>query len=62
MNNSFFKTLTKEEEIPFRQWARENYNPGNEVKSIWHPSVRDECLRMNQEAEELEDHKIWLKE
>ena len=44
-----FRELTPEEEIKFRQWARDNYKPGSEIKSFWHPVVRQECAKMNKE-------------
>lgn len=42
-----FRELTEQEEIEFRQWAQDNYEPGEEIKSFWHPVVRDECHRIN---------------
>lgn len=49
MEDSFFKKLSPEEEIQFRSWARENYIPGGEISSLWHPVVREECDLINQE-------------
>lgn len=46
-----FRDLNLEEEKEFRQWARENYKPGDEINSVWHPVVRDECEKINQENE-----------
>jgi hypothetical protein len=45
-----FRELTEAEEMEFRLWARENYEPFTEIKGIWHPVVQDECRRMNEEA------------
>jgi hypothetical protein len=47
--NSIFRDLSKEEEKEFRNWARENYTPGEEIKRFWHPVVRDECIKINEE-------------
>jgi hypothetical protein len=42
-----FRHLTNEEEVKFRQWARENYVKYSEINPIWHPVVRDECEKIN---------------
>ena len=47
--DSFFRKLTAQEEISFRQWARDNYVISSEINELWHPSVRDECNKMNKE-------------
>jgi len=52
MNNSLFKVLTEEEAVEYRQWARDNYVPGDDIPGIWHPIVREECEKMN--VEDLE--------
>jgi hypothetical protein len=44
-----WRVLSPEEEIEFRQWARNNYTKGFTINSIWHPVVRDECNKMNNE-------------
>ena len=44
-----FRKLTPEEEIAFKQWARENYVPFSEIKGIWHPVIQDECVKINKE-------------
>ena len=44
-----FKELTKEEEVSFIKWARDNYKVYDEIKGIWHPVVQRECVRMNEE-------------
>jgi hypothetical protein len=46
---NLFRDLTSEEEAEFRQWARDHYEPFNEIKGIWHPCVQDECRKMNEE-------------
>lgn len=43
----FFRTLTAAEEKRFRQWARDNYEPGSEIKGTWHPVVQAECVEIN---------------
>ena len=47
-----FRELTPEEEIKFRQWARNNYHPREEINELWHPVVRAECERINEEVGE----------
>ncbi len=46
---NLFRTLSTEEEIEFRQWARENYKRFSPISGIWHPVVQDECRKMNEE-------------
>jgi hypothetical protein len=48
--DSFFKTLTADEDKQFREWARENWSPGDPINPVWHPVVRDECRTMAEEA------------
>lgn len=43
----FFRKLTPTEERKFRNWARDNYEPGSEIKGTWHPVVQDECVEIN---------------
>ncbi len=45
----FFRKLTEAEERNFRSWARDNYEPGAEIKGIWHPVVQAECIAINAE-------------
>ena len=45
-----FRKLTDEELDEFRKSARENYQVGSEVKSLWHPAYRMECELINLEA------------
>lgn len=45
-----FLDLNAEQEVEFRQWARDNYTPGDPIKGIWHPVVQDECVRINKET------------
>lgn len=46
MDDTFFRTLTADEEQTFRQWARDNWSPGDEVNELWHPVVRDEIAKI----------------
>lgn len=48
-----FKQLSSEEEQEFRQWARDNYKVGEPISGVWHPSVQDECVKMNTENSSL---------
>jgi len=47
---NLWRELTKEEELEFRKWARENYKLGEPVDALWHPVVRDEINKMAYEA------------
>jgi len=37
------RDLAAEEEKEFREWARENWEIGDPVNSLWHPTVVQEC-------------------
>jgi hypothetical protein len=41
-----FRGLKEEQINDMRQWAWDNYKPGDAVKSYWHPVVRRECERI----------------
>lgn len=43
----FYRALTTAEEKKFRKWARDTYEPGVEIKGIWHPVVQEECVAIN---------------
>lgn len=49
MFNGLFRTLTDLEDREFRNWARRNYAPLEPINEVWHPSVQDECRKMNHE-------------
>lgn len=51
MKDNLFKELSEEAKPEYRQWARDNYNPGSEIRDYWHPVVRGECRKMNAEKE-----------
>jgi hypothetical protein len=56
MDDSFFRVLNKDEDVEMRRWARENYTPGDEINPLWHPVVRYECERINEDlAQKGED-------
>ena len=38
-----FRELSDDEELEFRQAARDQYKPGEPIESSWHPIYRDEC-------------------
>jgi len=44
-----FRGLDAEEIEDFIMWARDNYKPGTVIKSYWHPVVRRECERINEQ-------------
>ena len=46
---SFFQELDTAQEEAFRKWARENYEALDHINETWHPSVRDECNKINDE-------------
>jgi hypothetical protein len=48
------RSLTAEEVVEFRAWARANYTPGEPINALWHTIIRDECAMMNAEAEQNE--------
>ena len=49
---NLFRELDEQEQEEFEQWARDNYTPGDDISTLWHPVVREECARMNLEAEQ----------
>jgi hypothetical protein len=50
-NWMFSRQITKSEELVFRKWSRDNYQAGSKIPTFWHPVVRDECAKMNEEKE-----------
>ena len=44
-----FRDLNEDEQVEFRQWARDNYEPFTEINVAWHPIVREECAKINTE-------------
>jgi hypothetical protein len=47
-----FRDLSEEEEMEFRQWARDHYEPYTEIKGVWHWTVQDECVKINKQINE----------
>ena len=54
----FFQELDTEQEKAFRKWARENYEALDHIKEVWHPSVRDECNKINNELLAKHEHQL----
>ncbi len=45
-----YRTLSPEEEVDFKKWARDNFNPVDDlINQVWHPVVKGECLTMCKE-------------
>ena len=49
MDASLFRELNETETEEFKLWARENYVPGDNIPIIWHPVIRKECAKINEE-------------
>lgn len=58
-----FKSLDDEQEKVFRQWARDNFKPDDKIDSAWHPVIRDECLKIQDELtkEEVEQIRTYVR-
>lgn len=46
-----FRQLDATEEQEFRAWARANYKPLSPINGVWHPSIQDECRKMNESVD-----------
>ena len=46
---NLFRDLNETEVKEFKQWARENYVPGEKVNEAYHPVVQQECDLINRE-------------
>ncbi len=44
---NLFRDLNKTETQEFVDWANDNYVPGEEIKAVWHPVVRERCKQIN---------------
>lgn len=53
----FYRKLSTEEEEAFRRWARDNWAPGKECSPVYHPVVREEWARLDNERMTTEDRK-----
>lgn len=43
------RVLTPEEKAEYRAWAHENFHVGMTINPLWHPVVRDECRKIEQD-------------
>ena len=50
-----FRDLGADEEAEFRKWARDTYRPLGPIDTLWHPSVQDECAKINAEFQAATD-------
>ena len=62
MPDNWFRELTPDEEEQFRQWARENFDPGTPASPLWHPVVRDEWAKLANEPTDSAGRPIYLRE
>ena len=58
-DDGMFRELNNKEALEFRNWARENYEIGSPISSLWHPIVRDECDIMNLETSREADNIVF---
>ena len=49
--DSFFRKLNEQEVEEFKAWARSNFHPGDKIQDTWHPVVRAECHKMEEEVQ-----------
>ena len=47
--NPMFRSLSAEQVVEFRQYARDTYTPFEKINELWHPVCRDECEIINEE-------------
>lgn len=47
---NLFKPVDEIDVASFKQWARDNYKPGEEISGVWHPVVQKECVKINEEV------------
>ena len=47
--DGLFRNLTLSEEVEFKACARENYEPNSNINELWHPVIRKECKKINEE-------------
>jgi hypothetical protein len=50
MGLGLWKILSDVEEETFREWARNNFKPGDIINTTWHPIVQVECQKINEES------------
>jgi len=46
---SLYRKLSIEEVKEFKQWSRDNYIPFTKINSAWHPIIKEECEKINEE-------------
>lgn len=56
-----WRPLSFEEIKSFKQWARDNYKPMDDISGGWHPVTQFECVVMNIEFM-IEFNKIPVKD
>jgi hypothetical protein len=56
MDIDIWEKLTTDEEEEFRQWAKDNWKPNTKPSPLWHPVVRDEWQKLD---EELDVVRYW---
>ena len=57
-----FKELSIKDEIEYRQWSRDNYKARDQINIMWHPVIREECMKMCREARPLSSHEREIEE
>lgn len=53
MDDSFFRPLDENEQVKFRQWARNHWDPHQDPEIYWHPVVREEWDKISKESARL---------
>ena len=48
-DHPLFRDLSEREVSEFKQWAHDNYVPGEEISTVWHPVVQAECVEIARE-------------
>lgn len=56
----FFRKLNSVEEGLFRKWARDNWQPHKECLPIYHPILREEWSKLDNEHLTVEDGELSL--
>jgi hypothetical protein len=54
MINNMYRELTPDEITEFKQWARDNFKPGDPINNVWHDVVIEECELIKMEARVIE--------
>lgn len=44
-----WRTLSDEEKLDFKNWARSQFKSGDTINPTWHPVVQQECQEINME-------------